>query len=428
MDQQELLPDLFRTEYSKLTAVLCKTFGLSNIELAEDIVGDTFLLAAETWGKKGVPENQTGWLYTVAKNKTRDHLRRKNVYSEKVMPGVTQQSELHENPEIDMSTANINDSQLQMLFAVCHPSVSSEAQIGLALRILCGFTIDEIAVAFLTNKETINKRLYRAKESWRKNNVAIEFPSEDQLPGRLDNVLRTLYLLFNEGYYSAVQDQALRKDLCLEAMRLTMLLTQNKATDRPEVNALLALTCFHASRFASRSNEDELVILYADQDRSQWDEALIEKGSQYLNRSSGGDALSKYHLEAAIAWWHTQKDDAEKWENILQLYNYLLQVEYSPMAALNRIYALSRANSLEQAIAEAEKINLSDNHFYHCLLAELYSTLDPDKAKSHLEKALRLAKSDRDRRVIEGKMGKTQSILFDRAATGPNNSTPRYTD
>ncbi len=399
------LSHLFRTEYSKLVAVLCKSFGLTNIQLAEDIVSDTFIAAAETWGKKGMPENPVGWLYTVAKNKTRDQLRRNKVLKEKVHMDIKHSSPKSSEIEIDFSTQNIQDSQLQMMFAICHPSISKEAQIGLALRILCGFGIDEISDAFLSNKETINKRLYRAKEKLRKENIAVEFPKQEELPVRLETVLRTIYLLYNEGYYSVSSNTALRKDFCIEAMRLALLLTQYQITDQPQVSALLSLMCFHSSRFDARLDDNGAFVLYEDQDTSLWDKALKEKGEHYLNRAARGERLSKYHLEAAIAFWHTeQEDSAEKWENILQLYNHLLQIEYSPAAALNRTYALAKANDRASAIEEAKKINLEKSHLYHCLLAELYGEAEKDKASDHLKIALKLAKNERDKKVIQRKM------------------------
>ena len=204
-------------------------------------------------------------------------------------------------------------------------------------------------------------------------------------------VLLTLYLLFNEGYYSSNQDVSLRKDLCLEAMRLTYLLIENDHTNKPGVNALFSLMCFHSSRFEARINEEGGAILYEDQDTNLWNKELIEKGEYYLNLASKGDELSKYHLEAAIAYWHTHKEDTkQKWENILQLYNQLLQIEYSPIAALNRTFALAKANGKKDAIAEAEKLNLIDNHLYYTLLGNLYTDVDNEKALEHYQKAMSL--------------------------------------
>ena len=318
--------------------------------------------------------------------------------------------------EIDLSEKNITDSQLQMLFALCHPSIPRESQIGLALRILCGFGIEEIATAFLTNKETINKRLARAKEKLRAEKVkivpiAIGILSKEEIDDRLQVVLTTLYLLFNEGYYSESHDTILREDLCAEAMRLTDLLIGNEQTDQPDVNALFSLICFHSSRFKARKNEQGEMILYDDQDETLWDKELIAKGTYYLQKASRGNKISKYHLEATIAYWNTQKADTkEKWENILQLYNRLLQLEYSPVAALNRTFALSKANGKQEAISEAEKLNLANNHFYFALLGELYTDIDNNKARQNFQQAISLAKTQTDRQTIQKKIDKLTRV------------------
>lgn len=412
MEENELIPHLFRTEYRKIISVLCRHFGFDQIEIAEDIASDTFLTASETWGLKGTPPNPAAWLYSVAKNKAKNYLHRDSILKSKVISGLQDNSSTIYQEEIDLSPQNINDSQLQMMFAICHPSISQEAQIGLSLRILCGFGIEEIASAFLTNKETINKRLYRAKEKLRQENIKIEFPEEDEIDKRLEVVLKTIYLLFNEGYYSVSNNKTLRKDLCLEAMRLCYLLVENKNTNKPQVNALLSLMCFHSSRFEARTDKNGELILYDEQDTNLWDSDLISKGEYFLNCAASGNKVSKYHLEAAIAYWHTHKEDTkpacrtdrEKWENILQLYNELLQIEYSPIAALNRTYALSKANGKEEAIIEAEKLDLINNHFYFILLGELYTDIDNKKAKMHFQKALSLAKTQTDKTAIQKKI------------------------
>lgn len=403
--KSELIPHLFRTEFRKITAVLCKHLGIEHLETAEDIVSDTFLLAVETWSYKGVPENPAAWLYTVAKNNAKNYLQRNILFNQKIAPELKSTLSNIEEIEIDLSDKNITDSQLQMLFALCHPSLSAEAQIGLSLRLLCGFGINEIADAFLTNKETINKRLFRAKEKLREQKVPIEFPTQAEINNRLETVLTTLYLLFSEGYYSESNDRVLRKDLCLEAMRLTHLLIENEQTNKPQVNALISLMCFHASRFEARKNEQGELVLYQDQNESLWNQELITKGVYFFKQASQGNKLSKYHLEAGIAFWHTNKEDTkEKWENILQLYNKLLQVEYSPMAALNRTFALSKVKGKQAAVAEAEKLQLTNNHFYFTLLGELYSSLDKERAKVNFSKALQLAKTTTDKQTIQTKI------------------------
>jgi RNA polymerase sigma-70 factor (ECF subfamily) len=410
----ELIPHLFRIEYRKIVAVLCKRFGFEQIETAEDLASETFLTAAQIWALNGVPKNPTAWLYNVAKNKAKNHWQRNSIFKSKISPELISQrdtSELSEY-EIDLSPQNIIDSQLQMMFAVCHPSISSEAQIGLSLRILCGFGIEEIADAFLTNKETINKRLFRAKEKLREEKIQIGpmpvgLPNPSGIEDRLPAVLTTIYLLFSEGYYSESQNQTLRKELCFEAMRLCNMLIENKNTNKPEVNALLALMCFHASRFDARVNENGELILYDEQDTSLWNADLVSKGGYFLHSASTGNRLSKYHLEATIAYWNTQKADIkEKWENILQLYNHLLQLEYSPIAALNRTYALSKVNGKQAAIAEAEKLNLTNNHFYYTLLGELYTGVDSDKARQNFERAFSLAKTQAEKQTIKKKIDK----------------------
>ena len=405
MKKNELIPHLFRTEYRKIVAVLCKHFGFDEIEIAEDIASNTFMTAAQTWGMNGVPKNPNAWLYNVAKNKAKNYLQRDSLFKTKIALEIKKTSSDSEENEIDLSTQNINDSQLQMMFAICHPSISPEAQIGLSLRILCGFGIEEIADAFLTNKETINKRLFRAKGKLREEKIKIEMPDVSEIDARLINVLRTIYLLFSEGYYSESQNQIIRKELCFEAMRLCTMLVENSSTNKPEVNALLALMCFHASRLDARVNENGELILYDEQNTNLWNEELIGKGTFYLHEASGGKALSKYHLEAAIAYWNTQKEDTkEKWENILQLYNRLLQIEYSPVAALNRTFAIAKTNGKQEAITEAEKLNLTDNHFYCTLLGELYTGIDNAKAKEYFQQALTLAKTQTDKQTIQKKI------------------------
>ncbi|MEM7655184.1 MAG: sigma-70 family RNA polymerase sigma factor [Bacteroidota bacterium] len=406
MSQPEhaLLTQLFRTESGKLTAVLGRAFGLAQLQMAEDVVSDTFLLAMETWGKKGIPDNPTAWLYTVAKNKVRDLLRRDTTFREKVQPEWFHTASQPSQLDLNLSEDHIQDSQLRMLFAVCHPSLPQESQIALALRSLAGFGIGEIAEAFLTNKSSINKRLYRAKTQLREANIQLELPPDLELSHRLGSVLRIIYLLFNEGYAATFSNQLLQKDLCLEAMHLGVLLTMQPSTHVPEVDALLALMCFHASRLDSRIQQGQWV-LYEEQDQRLWDRALIQQGERFLNQAARGEQLSKYHLEAAIAFWHTKgKDHPTKWEQILQLYNYLLQVEYSPMAALNRTYAVFRVRGAAEALRQAKALSLETWHWYHCLLADLHQATNQEAAKEALTTALGLAKTEADRATIQLKM------------------------
>jgi RNA polymerase sigma factor (sigma-70 family) len=400
--EREDLKQLFQQEFAKMVAVISKLYGLQHIETAEDIVSETFLAATETWPLKGTPTNPAAWLYAVAKQKTLYHFRRDKILHQKIIPELLAGQEAAEEMDaLDFSPGNIRDSQLQMLFAICDPAIASEAQIGLALRILCGFGIDEIAEAFLTNKETINKRLFRAKEKLRTEQLRMEMPPEPEILKRLDNVLHIIYLLFNEGYYSRTSDQILQQELCQEALRLGLMLTEYEATNLPKTNALIALMCFHASRFNARQDENHTPVLYEQQDENLWDKGLINSGHYYLDISAQGNEISSYHLEARIAYWHCMKEDTpEKWEEILQLYNQLLEVNYSPGVALNRTYALYRANGWEVALEEALKLKLENNHFYYVLLGELYKHMDNKLAVLSWNRALELVKTDTERQGI----------------------------
>ncbi len=405
-EDQELINQLFRKEFSRMVAVISKTFGLEHIEIAEDIVSGTFLQAMENWKGKGIPANPTAWLYTVAKNNTLQEFRRNNILTTKIIPELKSTQPLSiDEEEIDFSSGNIIDSQLQMMFAVCDEAIASEAQMALALRVLCGFGIDEIAKAFLTNKETVNKRLLRAKERLRVEQIRLEMPTASDIDQRLSNVLHIIYLLFNEGYYSTSHDQILRKEFCQEALRLGIMLSQFQPTNQPKTNALLALICFHASRFDARLHDESGFILYEDQDETLWDRELIKQGVDYLNKAATGDALTSYHLEAGIAYWHCQKEDtSEKWSNILYHYDLLMQVNNSPGVALNRAFAVYKVRGRSAALIEAEKLQLTADHFYYTLLGELYTNLDNKQAKTNYLKAISLASTETDRRTLQNKI------------------------
>ncbi len=395
----ELLPHLFRLAYSKMTAVLYRHFGLSPIEIAEDIVSDTFLKATEVWPVKGIPPNPEAWLYTVAGNKAKDYLKRQQTFEQRVRGRLS--AETWSEPEFGFDQQTITDSQLAMIFTVCNPVISAEAQICLALQILCGFSVEEIADAFLTQKETIKKRLLRARAALRKDDFQIGILAGEALTSRLDKVLRTLYLLFNEGYYSKSGEQLVRKDLCSEAIRLAVILTGNTMTNRPETNALLALMCYQSSRLEAREDDAGRTVLFEEQDKTLWSRELIDRGNYYMLEACTGKEASKYHLEAGIAYWHTMPSDAGKWQHILQLYNALIVTEYSPPAAVNRTFAYARVHGNERAIPEAEKLGLEHNSEYHALLAYLYTGLDKETALDHYLRAIRLSKSLTERQNLQ---------------------------
>jgi RNA polymerase sigma factor (sigma-70 family) len=388
-----------------MVSVLTRTFGLEYMEIAEDIVSETFVSALDSWPYRGTPENPTAWLYTVAKNKLKNHLTRKGTL-QRLLAEQWNKKAASEELQLDFSDKNIADSQLQMLFAICHPAISPEAQICLALRVLCGLGLDEIADAFLSNKETIRKRLQRAKEKLALENITIELPNEREIGDRLDTVIQAIYLLFSEGYYSESHSSIIRKELCVEALNLIYLLLSNPLTNTHTTNSLMSLMCFHASRLDARQSSDGGVVLYEDQDRNLWDKELVEKGFYYLQQASKWEVTSTYYLEASIAYWHTVDDSLpDKWNCVLRLYDVLITFDHSPVITLNRILALSKVDGVERAIVEAEKLDLSGNYLYFLLLAELYRGRDAEKVKRFLKEALSLCKSEAGRKLIMKKIG-----------------------
>lgn len=293
----QIVDHLFRHESGKMIAVLSKLLGLQNFQTAQDIVQDTLLQALRTWSYKGLPENPVSWLYRAAKNKAVDHLRR-----EKKFRGIRSQHAYLLQTEYPLNSVHpffeegeIEDSQLRMMFACCHPSIAVDSKIALALKTLCGLSVAEIAHAFLKDEETIAKRIYRAKEKIRAENIKLDLPSPGHLPKRLDAVLHCLYLLFNEGYNSSNREQLIREELCEEAMRMAYMLTQTSLTNLPRTNALLALFCFQASRLRARLDEGGNIILLKHQDRSKWYRPLIQKGFSFLE-----EATQRKHLSITL--------------------------------------------------------------------------------------------------------------------------------
>lgn len=403
LNNNYLLSDLFRQEYPKMIAVLCRHFGLKHIEIAEDVIGETFLKASERWPVNGVPENPAAWLYTVAKNNAKDHFKRVALFETKIAGNIKPEA-VEAEPDFELTGEHINDSQLAMIFAVCDPGNSTESQICLALQILCGFSVEEIANTFLTKTATIKKRLQRARAILRNSQFQTRALSEPDLTSRLDAVLKSLYLLFNEGYFSRTSDQLIRNELCAEAIRLTLVLTENPLTGTVQTNALLALMCYQASRLKARTNDRGEVVLFDEQDQRLWDKELIEKGNYYFVNACRGNEASKYHFEAVIAYWHTNPAAINKWQHILLVYNQLILIEYSPVTALNRAFAIAKVYGHEKAILETQKLKLTDNDQYHKLLGYLYEKTDPGKAIDHYSQAVLLTKAKAAKQVLAKKI------------------------
>jgi RNA polymerase sigma factor (sigma-70 family) len=410
-DITQLVDHLFRHESGKMIAVLSRLLGLQNLEMAQDIVQDTLLQAMNTWRFKTIPDNPSAWLYRVAKNKAIDFLRREKQFKN-ISP---QYSYLLESEYTLSSTVNnlfleneIQDSQLRMMFACCHPVITEESQIALTLKTLCGLSVNEIAKAFLTTDETIAKRIYRAKEKIKAEKIELDVPQSNELAIRTDSVLKSLYLLFNEGYKSSNPDKLIREDLCEEAMRLCFLLTQHSLTALPRTKALLALMCFQASRLDARLDDKNNIILLKHQDRSKWNRSLISKGFELMEESTEPFEVSAYNLEAAIASQHATARSFEQtdWKTIYHLYEMLYQLQPNPVVAMNKAIASSYAISKQNALQELQQIKgLENHHVYYASIAEVYFDLDnKEEAKKFFKKALELTSSSFDQQLLMNKI------------------------
>ncbi len=399
-----------------MVSVLTKLFGTENLQTAEDVVQDTLLGAYRVWTIKGIPDNPSGWLFRVAKNKAIDIIRR-NKYAvqydfsdnEKILltSGYTASATLDEWWKEEL----VKDDLLRMMFACCHPKIAAENQVTLILKTLCGFSTAEIARAFLTNEDTISKRLYRTKEFFREHKVKLVIPSVEELKQRTDAVLNAVYLLFNEGYNSTHSETLIRADLMEEAMLLCRMLIESAHTRQPEVYALMSLMCFQASRNQSRLSAEREIVLLPVQDRSKWNRELIEQGKYYLNLGAFGDALSAYHIQAAIAFEHASSLSFEttNWSRILELYEWLCQIAPSPVSTLNMVVAILKVKgpsaALEAATAIAEKKKMEQFYLYHAVLGEVYTQLKrKDDACRCFEMAIRLTQAETEKRMLAQKI------------------------
>ncbi len=401
----QLLGHLFRHEAGKMAAVLTRYLGAENFEVAQDLVQDTLLKAMETWPFHSIPDNPSAWLYRVARNKAIDYLRSQ----QSVARGKENyEKEIVSVIEVAFEEEAIHDSVLRMMFACCHPSIPPESQIALTLKTLGGLSTSEIAQAFLTNEENIAKRLYRAKEKIRDENIQLDPPGIYELPSRLNSVLKVLYLLFSEGYYSHHPSTPIREDLCEEAMRLTYLLVQHPTTGLPKVKALMALMCLHASRFNARTSDSGEIVLMEYQDRTKWSQPLIEKGLHFLAAASEGAQLSEYHIEAAIASVHALAPTWQqtRWPELVRLYDALEKCKPGLIVALNHAIAIGYAQSPKEGIFSLEKIQgLENNHLYLTALGNFHLLAnDHQQAIIYFNQALKAATLPREADLIKSKL------------------------
>ena len=404
----EVVEHLFRKESGKLAASLARAFGLQKLGVVEDIVQDTLVSALNTWSFRGIPENPTAWLHRVAKNKAIDWIRHRNLEvreENQMLPGMQAASRTLDIEQNFLSW-EIGDSQLRMMFACCHPGIPVESQIALVLKTLCGFSVREIASAFLAQEDAIEKRLGRARKYFRDHHVEFEVPSREAIHERLDAVLRSLYLLFNEGYKRTDSDGLINRDLCLEALRLALLLADHSEINSPEAKALVALMTFHAARFETRTNDQGEIVLLSDQDRSEWNKDLIENGFYYFRLSDPDKFTSTYHIEAGIQSIHLMAPSFEEtnWAAILGLYKRLYVLNPSPIVAMHMAVSVSRVHGADAAIELLSKQPLPDYYLYHAILGNAFEEAGRNgEAAEAFKRAAALTMNSRERTLLEGR-------------------------
>jgi RNA polymerase sigma-70 factor (ECF subfamily) len=402
---------LFRREAGRMVAALTRVFGLRHLALAEDVVQEAFCRAMTVWKFRGMPDNPSAWLMTTAKNCALDALRRERTAKD-FAPELERylQSEWTLAPVVDELFADhaIKDDLLRMMFSCCHPRLSEAAQVAVMLNILCGFSVGEVAGAFVSSEAAIEKRITRAKKVLAESKKLFEVTAERDFSARLPAVHRALYLLFNEGYHGASPESAIRSELCGEAMRLSALLLAHPFGATAASYALSALMCLHAARLPARLDESGDFSPLSDQDRSRWDQQLIGEGLELLERSASGSEISEYHLEAAIAGIHARAKSAAEtdWSAIVSLYDSLIGMRPSPIVALNRAIAIAQREGPERGLQELRAISDQDRLKRYPFYAAAFGELElkrgsHDRARMHFRAARTLARNPMERRFLD---------------------------
>jgi RNA polymerase sigma-70 factor (ECF subfamily) len=392
-----LAEHLFRHEAGKLVSVLTSIFGMDRLQLAEDVVQEALARALQTWPFYGVPKNPAAWLTQTAKNLALDVVRREKNFHEKeqrIISTIESWSGDADSQSPQFET-EIKDNRLRLMFACCHPVLTQEMQIALSLKTLCGFSPNEIAKAFLTSEAAIAKRLVRARQKIRDAGVKFEIPEGEEIGSRLEGVLHTLYLLFNEGYKASSGDTLLREDLCSEAIRLATALVEHPVGNQPRAHALLALMLLNAARSPARLDAQGNILRLKEQDRTAWDKTKIARGLYHLNFSATGDDVSDYHLQAGISACHCAAPDYEStdWPRILAMYDSLIELDDSPIVALNRAVAVAHvdgpAAGIKAVQASQKRQSLQGYYLLYAALAEFEMQLkDFPTAAEHLREAI----------------------------------------
>lgn len=405
-----LTDHLFRHEAGKLVSILTGFLGIERLQMAEDVVQEAMVRALQTWPYYGIPDKPAAWLTQTAKNLALDMIRREKLFHDKqpqIIAFIEQWSSEAEPEDAPAFDAEIKDDLLRLMFACGHPAIPSEAQTALALKTLCGFSPAEIAQAFLTTEAAIAKRLTRAKQRIRESRVPFEVPSGEELPARLDGVLHTLYLLFNEGYKASSGDRLVREDICAEAIRLVELLSRHPSGNQPKTHALLALMLMNAARLPTRVDEEGNLLLLQDQDRAQWDRGMIAQGLFHFAQSAAGNHVTPYHLQAAIAACHCAAPDyaSTDWRRILSLYDELIRFDECPVVALNRAIAVANLRGPQAGLAAVAAIPKSERlesyYLFYAVLGEFEARADdPLAAAGYFRRSLQLAGTRSEQRFL----------------------------
>ena len=392
---------------------LARLLGAANLSLAEEAVQDAMLRALSSWPYEGVPRNPEGWLFRVAHNAAIDAIRRRRMAETKTGELTAELQRAGSRPPGDPSVdQGLRDDELALIFMCCHPRIPSESQVALSLKAACGFSVREIARAFLADDAAIAQRLVRAKKQIRDQDLSLGMPGADEVEERIDSVLAVIYFMFNEGYSAHQGEDLIRFDLCQEALRLGLLMASSALT-RPKVDALVALMALQGARMPARVNEAGDLVLLEDQDPSCWDHEMIALGFHHFERAAAGHEVSRYHVEAAIAATHA-KASVERpvdWRRVLELYGQLLEIDPSaPVVQLNRAVAVARVDGPEAGLAAIAPLKQDGKlREYHLLLAVeghfLFEAGRHAEAAEAFRGALACRCSEPERRFLLRKLG-----------------------